>query len=311
MKLWFQVKTLWHGDKDNAACPFDYAPLPPRGLDGYGLWFATAEDNTLWIVNTNHHCLIRVRSRKGETLKNPLAPTYRMVGGCSHNGGLATLMSHTQSKQPDMVVKLCSKGQPLSTLTLEEAVELAPPVWLRFHPVRKSWLCTHRGFQLRGGVYPTTLFEYSAQTGKRLRTIENLTGVALSSSGMLYLSGDVVASEGVVPVKPPRGTDSKQWLLVGVDAQERLYWYFQERSGRWHISRLACSDPHGRSVWEKPLTGTEGILGTVDPHLQVRLGWGCEWLEVLADGSIVVFAWSASEKVREGVGVYQVSWRGS
>jgi hypothetical protein len=311
MPVRFEVKTLWQGDKDNATCPFDYTPLPPRGLDGYGVWFATAGDDTLWIVNANRHCLIRARSRKFETLKNPLAPTYRMVGGCFHDGNLTVLMSHPRSKQPDKIVKLSPTGQPLSTLTPEEAVELAPPVWLRFHPARKSWLCTHYGFHLRGGVYPTTLFEYSAQTGKRVRAIENLTGVALSSSGVLYLSGDVVASEGIVPVKPPSGMDSEQWLLVGIDAQNRLYWYSQERSGRWHISRLACSDPCGRLLWERPLTGAGGVLGTVDPHLQVRLGWGCEWLEVLADGSIVVFAWSASEKVREGVGVYQVSWRGS
>ncbi|MCX7993845.1 MAG: hypothetical protein N2651_09275 [Fimbriimonadales bacterium] len=63
-------------------------------------------------------------------------------------------------------------------------------------------------------------------------------------------------------------------------------------------------------LWQTPLTGSEGVLEKVDPQLRVRLGWGCEWLEVSADGSIVMFAWSGSEKVQKGVGVYQVRWQG-
>lgn len=310
MRVRFEVKTLWQGDKGKTPCPFEYTPIAPRGLDGYGVWFVHAEDSTLWVANANHHCLIHTYGRTEKTLKNPFAPEFRMAGGCFHAGALTVLMRRARGRQPDKIVRLSSSGRWSSVLTLSESVEVASPTWFRFYPARNSWLCTFPNIMFDGTVSRVNLFEYSSQTGERLRVIENITGVALTPSGRLYVSGVGAAPSDAVPVAPPSELDSSRWLLVGADRWERLYWYSQERAGRWNVSHLACSDSQRRILWQSPLTGDQGILAVIDPRLQVRLGWGCEWLEVSASGAVEVFAWSGSEKVNGGVGVYQVRWHG-
>lgn len=229
-----------------------------------------------------------------------------MCGGCSSGKDLAVLVKAAQAKEPSRIVLLTRDLRRLHSLSLEEEVPLPPPVWLQFLPSEKSWLCAHRGFLLNGAVGESVLLQYCARTGKRLQTVGNVAGVAFSQSAGVYVSGRVDAPQGMVRVSPPEGFDPQRWLLVGVDAKRRLYWCSVERAGRWTVTSLACADSGGQVLWQSPLTGAEGILASVDRHAQVCLGWGCEWLEVSPEGHILVFAWSGSEKVRGGVGVYRV-----
>ncbi|MCX7993846.1 MAG: hypothetical protein N2651_09280, partial [Fimbriimonadales bacterium] len=172
------------------------------------------------------------RTRATETFENPLAPAFRMVGGCPYQGGLALLMRPARGNLPAQIVRWVSAKRLLTLTSLPEDVPLPPPIWLRFHRQRNSWLCAYRGVQINGEVPKTSLYEYSDQTGQLLREIPELAGAALGSGGALYVGGAGASSEGVVRVAPPEGLDSQRWLLVGVDAKERLYWYSQERTGR-------------------------------------------------------------------------------
>jgi hypothetical protein len=308
----FHVETLWQGDKGTEPHQFEYRPARSLFVDGYGVWFTTTVKGDLWISNPLHHYLIRVNLRTNQTMgfHNPLAPTFHIVGGCPtvrQSGHLAVLM--VAAKQPSQVVQLDRDAKVRSVFSLAEDIPFVPPIWFRLVPSRGSYLCSHRHFQLNGLVGESQLREYSMRTGECIQTIEGVTGVALGQDGTVYVSGKGSVGGGIVRVEPPRGLDSQRWLLIGVDSLGRLYWYGQEVERRRKVSRIACGDGCGRLLWEVPLTGSKGLLASVDPDLQIWLGWGCEWIEVSSAGHIEVFAWSDSDKERFGVGVYRVRWK--
>lgn len=308
----FSVETLWQGDKGTNPQEFEYYPARSLFTDGSGVWFSITPRNDLWISNALHHRLFRVNLSTGRVkmFPNPLAPDFHPEGGCpvaGQLGHLAVLM--IAAKQPSQIVHLDREAKICSAFSLAEIVPFIPPVWFRAVPSRGSYLCSHRHFQLRGLVGEGQLREYSMRTGELIQTITGVTGTALGWDGTIYLSGRVPTTRGVICMEPPKGLDAERWLLIGVDNRKRFYWYMQEPAGRWTVSWIACGEQNGQLLWKAPLTGPEGVLASVDTHLQIRLGWGCEWIEVSRSGDIEVFAWSGSERVRKGVGVYRLRWQ--
>lgn len=306
----FQVSILWQGDKGKELSQFPYFPLAPASFDGYGVWFAKTNAHELWLCNAQHDGLIYVnlQTNQHKVLKNPLAPSFRLVGGFGQGEQLVVLATYSRRKQIPLVATLGRGAEVLSALELKTDVPLPPPVW--FRPFQESYLCFHRGFDLKGLVVKGQLLQYSATTGALMRTVDDVSGVALGGENKAYYLCDncpIVA--GMVPLSYPKMLESDRWLLLGCDRRGHSYWYTETRRGRWRESSIACANPHGVTLWEAPLTGSKGIFAEIDSHLQVRLGWGCEWIEVSPEGDILVFAWSGSEKVRGGVGLYQVRWK--
>jgi hypothetical protein len=307
----FQVATLWRGDKGTKPHQFEYPPARSPFLDGYGVWFTTTANKELWIANVMHHSILRVhlRTKQSKWFQNPFASAFYPVGGCPATSGQSQdlIILLTASKRPAQVAHLSREMKVLSVLPLEGEVPFVPPTWIRVAPLRGSYLCSHRHFKLNGLVSEGQLNEYSMRTGERVQIVEGVTGAAIGQDGVVYVSGGATGGRGVEPVNPPRGLDPQRWLLVGVDSLQRLYWYSQVRDGRQYVSRLACGDKSGQLFWEVALTGSKGVLATIDPNLQIRLGWGCEWIEVNPSGQVEIFAWSDSSKVQSGVGVYRIT----
>ena len=305
----FQVSLLWQGDKGTGRAQFSYFPVSSLALDGYGVWFALTSSYELWLCNAQHDELIYINmhAKQYDVFQNPLSPSFRLVGGFGQNGHLVVLATYSRRKQLPLVATLGRGAEVLSALELKTDVPLPPPVW--FRPFQESYLCFHRGFDLKGLVVKGQLLQYSATTGALVRTVDDVSGVAIGSENNLYyLCDECSANVRMLPMVYPKMLEPNRWLLLGCDRRGHSYWYTETRRGRWRESHVACADSHGAILWESPLTGSKGILAEVDSHLQVHLGWGGEWIEVLPAGDILVFAWSGSKKVRGGVGIYRVNW---
>lgn len=308
----FQVSLLWQGDKGTGHDRFSYFPAASPALDGYGMWFAPTSNHEIWLCNSQHDGLIYVNTstKQYKIFQNPLSPSFRLVGGFGQNGHLVVLATYSRRRQLPLVATLGRRAEVLSILELETDVPLPPPVW--FRPFQESYLCFHRGFDLRGVVVKGQLLQYSVSTGALMRTVDDVSGVAIGCENKVYyLCDNCPVGTGMVPLSYPKTLEANRWLLLGCDRRGHVYWYTETRRDRWRESHIACANPHGAILWEAPLTGSKGILAEVDTQLQVRLGWGCEWIEVLPEGDILVFAWSGSEKVRGGVGLYRVRWTGT
>ena len=164
LSIRFQVETLWQGDEGTEPHQFEYRPARSLFVDGYGVWFTTTARGDLWVINPLHHYLIRVNLRTKQTMgfRNPLAPTFRIVGSCPivrQSGQLAALM--VAAKQPSQVVELDRDAKVRSVFSLAEDIPFVPPVWFRLMPSRGSYFCSHRYFHRTYAVEGVALYVLS------------------------------------------------------------------------------------------------------------------------------------------------------
>jgi hypothetical protein len=323
MPLRVRTEVLWTGDK---GCQYDQKPIgfwampPCVGLDNVpGHAFASTPDrNVFFILNLERVVRIQITPRE-----HTVFPSLGSLGGTF--AGIAVQQEKVYTfvmSSKDHLVVLSDSGALLKRYPIRDRQgNLRPLLGKRVsingpvYPFRTLLTPSHSLLTLEPDMWQQ-LCEYTL-AGVLKRAWNGVTGCAVSRTGKVYVSGHPQPRSDITVVAPPRGLTTDDWQLVGIDANDRLYWrtYVKQavpiksssqQSWTWAFSRIACGSLDGQLFWKIELDGPAGVLARYDPYLHASGGAGGGWIEVEPEGSILVFGVSRSEKVKNGVGLYRV-----
>ena len=295
------------------------------GFDGHGRSFHL-NTQTVYLcdgdANTLH--ILSLRDRSHKRLRAPFGRERYPAGVYGKNGTLYFLLRDLEPKSATTLLECDPNLKPKRKLRFFETFYCLPPVWLHVSNNGKSIYTGHRGFyEGQGGVRRSSvrLAEYTMKEGTLVWALRDIEGYAYDEEqDMFWVAGCPASQPKMREISCPKelkNLDSRNlsWILIGLDRNGNFYWYRDAVDLRFRgevleletSSEIACTRSSGQVVWVYSLTGERGLLSAIEPSVQLTLGWGGDWIEVVPSGEIYVLAGGYHPKKGERMALFRLS----